>query len=136
LPLERTAARNRYREAWIGLEAAVRQLQELEDDVKGDVRGALRDLVAARESVVTQAKAVVVAQRRVDSTDMLLQAGRAEIRDVLEAQTDLVDAQNEYTTALVEYRVAELELQRDTGLLSVSHDGIWREYDPAAGGEP
>jgi outer membrane protein TolC len=128
LPLERTAARNRYREAWIQLEVAVRQLQQLEDEVKRDVRGALRDLLSSRESVVTQSKAVAVAQRRVDSTDMLLQAGRAEIRDVLEAQTDLVDAQNEYTTSLVEYRVAELELQRDTGVLEVDHQGIWREF--------
>jgi outer membrane protein TolC len=132
LPVERTAERNFYRQTIITLEQQVRQVQQLEDDIKLDVRRELRDLLSAREGVVTQAQAVTLAQRRVQSTDMLLQAGRAEIRDVLEAQTDLVDAQNEFTEALVEYRISELELQRDMGVLQVNHEGVWREYDPAA----
>lgn len=133
LPLERTAERNAYRASLIELERAVRGLQDLEDEIKLDVRNDLRDLLRAREAVLTQAKAVAVAQRRVSSTDMLIQAGRAEIRDVLEAQDDLVEAQNEFTTALVEYRVAELELQRDAGVLEVDNEGLWREYRPGGG---
>lgn len=130
LPLERTAERNRYRESLVELERATRELQEREDEIKRSVRGDLRDLLAAREGVVTQVRAVAVARRRVAATDMLLQAGRVEIRDVLEAQEDLVEAQNEFTTALVEYRSAELGLQRDIGLLEVNHEGLWREYQP------
>ena len=73
---------------------------------------------------------MVVARRRVDSTDLFLQAGRAEIRDVLFAQESLVSAKNAVTAALVNYRVAELQLQRDLGLLRVGGSGIWAEYEP------
>lgn len=69
------------------------------------------------------------------SSNLYLQAGLAEIRDLLEAQEALISAQNAVTSALVAYRVAELELQRDMGVLEVNEEGIWREYVPG-GGQP
>ncbi|MCK4625268.1 MAG: TolC family protein [Phycisphaerae bacterium] len=130
LPLERTAERNAYRSSFIALERATRDLQETEDQIKLQVRNALRGLLQARESHTIQARAVNLAKRRVKSTALFLQAGRAEIRDVLDAQESLVSAQNALTAALVNYRVAELELQRDMGVLEVDEKGNWREYQP------
>jgi outer membrane protein TolC len=72
---------------------------------------------------------VRLAESRVESTNLFLELGRAETRDLLEAQDDLVSAQNALTGALVDYRVAELELQRDMGVLQVNEQGIWREYE-------
>jgi outer membrane protein TolC len=130
LPLERTAERNAYRESLIDLERAARDVQELEDGIKLEVRNALRKLLEARESYRIQTQAVKLARRRVASTQLFLQAGRAQIRDILEAQESLVSAQNALTAALVNYRVAELELQRDMGVLAVDEKGLWREYQP------
>lgn len=132
LPIERTSERNAYRNALIAYEQTVRSLQEIEDSVKLDVRGVLRDLLEARETIRIQAEAVRVAQRRVDSTDLFLQAGRAEIRDLLEAQNALNSAQNALTSAVVNYRIGELELQRNLGVLEVTGDGLWVEFDPVA----
>jgi outer membrane protein TolC len=67
----------------------------------------------------------------VNSVELFLQAGRAEIRDLLDAQEALVSAQNALTAGLVDYRVAALALQRDMGLLETDEKGLWREYDPA-----
>jgi len=128
LPLERTAERNAYRESYIDLERAVRSVQETEDQVKLQIRNHLRSLLESRESLLIQQQATEVAQRRVDSTDMFLQAGRAQIRDVLDAQEALVAAQNALTAATVNYWVAELELQRDMGVLRVDENGLWQEY--------
>ncbi len=128
LPWEKTSERNAYRNALIALERSVRDVQELEDQIKLDVRNALRQLRQARESFMIQARAVELAARRVDSTNLFLKAGRAAIRDVLEAEEDLVNAQDALTDALVNYRVAELELQRDMGVLEVNAEGLWREY--------
>ena len=128
LPLERTAERNRYRASLIAIERAVRNAQAQEDQIKLEVRNGQRRLLESREAITIQAEAVVVAGRRVKSTQLFLQAGRAQIRDVLEAQESLVSAQNALTAALVSYRVAELELQRDLGLLQVNELGLWREY--------
>ncbi len=130
LPLERTSERNEYRKRLIALEQAVRNLQELEDQVKLDVRGTLRDLLESREGLQIQNQAVALAERRVKNADLLLQAGRAEIRDLLEAQEDLLSAQNSLIAAAVQYRIAELELQRDMGLLEVDAQGLWTEYSP------
>lgn len=130
LPFERTAERNSYRNALIAYEQTVRELQNVEDSVKFDVRSVLRNLLESRETIRIQAEAVRVAQRRVDSTDLFLQAGRAEIRDLLEAQNALNSAQDSLTNAVVNYRIGELEIQRDLGVLEVSSDGLWVEFDP------
>ncbi len=130
LPLERTAERNAYRETFIALERAVRSVQALEDQVKREVREALRKLLQARESYHIQFQATALAKGRVKSTELFLELGRAEIRDLLEAQESLLSAQNARTAALVNYRVAELELQRDMGVLEVDHNGNWSEYEP------
>lgn len=130
LPLERTSERNSYRNALIGYEQTVRALQNAEDGVKFDVRNILRDLLEARETIKIQAESVRVAQRRVDSTNLFLQAGRAEIRDLLEAQNALNSAQDALTDAVVNYRIGELELQRDMGVLTIRSDGLWTEFDP------
>ena len=132
LPFERTRERNSYRNALISYEQTVRSLQEAEDSVKFDVRSVLRSLLESRETIKIQAESVRVAQRRVDSTDLFLQAGRAEIRDLLEAQNALNSAQDSLTNAVVNYRIGELELQRDLGVLEVSSDGLWNEFNPSS----
>jgi outer membrane protein TolC len=130
LPFERTAERNAYRNSIIKLERSVRDVQKLEDEIKLAIRNELRGLLAARESLRIQAKAVFVAEKRVKSVNLFLEAGRAEIRDLLEAQDALLSAQNSLTAAVVSYRVAELELQRDMGLLKIDEKGLWEEYSP------
>ncbi len=130
LPLERTAERNSYRLNWIELEQTVRNAQRLEDSIKFDVRNNLRVLLEARETVRIQIRAVEVARRRVRSTELFLEQGRAEIRDVLEARESLISAENSLTAAIVRYRVAELEFQRDLGVLEVAPNGLWTEFQP------
>jgi outer membrane protein TolC len=130
LPWERTAERNAYRGSIINFERAARDLQQAEDQIKLDIRSALRNLIRAREAIKIQSLAVEVARTRVDSVRLFLQAGRSEIRDLLEAQESLVSAQDALTANLVDYRVAVLALQRDMGVLEVNEKGLWREYDP------
>jgi len=130
LPFERTAERNVYRDSLISLERAVREVQILEDRIKLSLRDGLRALLEARESVGIQLKSVELAEKRVKSAGMFLEAGRAQIRDLLEAQESLLSAQNSLTAAVVNYRVAELELQSDMGVLQVDERGLWKEFSP------
>ena len=134
LPLERTAEQNAYRNGLISLERAVRDVQELEDGIKLAIRDRLREMVEARESLKIQGRAVNVAEKRVKSTSLFYEAGRAQVRDVLEAQEALINARNALTSAVVAYRVAELAFQRDTGLLQIDEEGLWKEYAPEQGG--
>ena len=130
LPLERTAARIDYRNSLISLERAVRSVQDEEDQIKLSVRRTLRTMRQARENLYIQTKAVMIAEKRVRSVTLFMEAGRAAMRDLLEAQEDLLTAQNGLTSAAVSYRVAELELQRDMGLLNINEKGLWRELSP------
>ena len=127
LPIERTAERNAFRNSIISLEQAVRSAQDKEDTIKLQVLGALRELEESREGIETQLEAVRLAERRQGSTDLFLKAGRAEMRDVLEAEESLLSARNALTAAIVNYRVAELRLQRDVGVLQVTDAGIVQE---------
>jgi len=128
LPFDRTQESLDYRNSLIGLEQAVRNVQTLEDTIKTDIRNTLRDLLEARESMYIQAQAVVVANKQVNSVNMLLDAGRVELRYLLEAQDALLSAQNALTAAVVKYRIAELAIQRDMGVLEIDEKGLWKEY--------
>jgi outer membrane protein TolC len=130
LPVERTRERNDYRNSLIGLEQSTRSVQSLEDQIKYSIRSELRTLLESRESVKIQAQSVVVAEKRVRSNTIFLEAGRTEIRNLLESQDALLAAQNSLTRAVVDYRIAELEFQRDLGLLKVNEKGLWREFSP------
>jgi outer membrane protein TolC len=130
LPIERTAERNDYRNSLIKLEQATRTVQTLEDQIKLSIRNTLRTLLQSRESLKIQARSVVVAQKQVKSSNLFLEAGRIQIRDLLEAQDSLLSAQNSLTSAVVNYRIAELELQRDLDVLKVNEKGLWREFSP------
>lgn len=130
LPLERTSEIVSYRQSIIDLEQAVRDLQDLEDSIKRSVRDQLRSLKDQRNSMQIQAMAVRIAERRVRSSNLFLQAGRSDTRDLLESQAALLESQNSLTRALVDYRIAELALQRDLGVLQVNEEGMWDEYSP------
>jgi outer membrane protein TolC len=132
LPLERTAERYNYRKSLIALEQWIRNLSALEDAIKQDIRSQLRNMLATRERVQIEAQGVVVAEKRVDSTTIFFEAGyrNTQIRDVLESQRSLLSAQNRLTSAVVSYRIAELTLQQDMGLLKVDETGLWREFNP------
>ena len=127
-PWEKTSEAHRFRESYINLENTLRNYQQLEDQIKLDIRDSLRSLIQNRTSILIQQNALKLAYRRVDSTNLFLQAGRIAIRDVLEAQDDLVAAQDRLTNAIVSYRLAELSMQRDMGVLELTKRGILKEY--------
>ncbi|GAB5389262.1 MAG: hypothetical protein Alpg2KO_22300 [Alphaproteobacteria bacterium] len=129
---ERTAERNSYRQALITAEAEARQVADLEDTIKAEIRSALRDLSEARQRVAIQRRSVELAARRVAATELLLDLGRAQIRDILDARDDLVSAEEALTQALIDHRLTELEFQRDLGLLRVTPDGLWQELPAEA----
>ncbi len=123
LPIDRLEERNALRRTQISRERAVRAATLLEDQVTLQVRQAHRGLEEARQSYDIQRRSVELAERRVESTQLLLQAGRANQRDVLEAQRALVSARNALTRALVDHTITELEFRRDVGTLVVDAEG-------------
>jgi outer membrane protein TolC len=132
LPLDRKAERNAYRQSLINADRASRNASLREDRVKQEVRLAWRGLQQAKESYQIQKRSLELAERRVESVSLLLQAGRASTRDLLEAQEALVNAQNSLLGALVDHTIARLELLRDMESLRITDKGIWEEQNYGA----
>lgn len=124
LALDRLPQRNAYRAALIALEVEQRDAERSRDEILLEVRDALRTLLAARQSLEIQSGAVTLAERRVESAALNLEAGRASTRDLLEAQESLVQAQNAATAARIDMLLAELSLLRDLEVLRVDADGL------------
>lgn len=128
LPLDRLSERNEFRRQLIDLEQARRGYQEKRDDVVLEVRDAWRQYTRARNTYEIEKGSLTLASGRVENTQMLFEAGRiTDLRRVLEAQESLVRAQNAVTRALVDYKVASLELARDMGILAADEEGRLEE---------
>lgn len=125
LPLDRLDERNIYRRAVIAALTQQRAYDQARDEVALQVRQAHRDMREAAKRRRLQTESLALAQKRLRDSLALLEYGQASTRDVLDAQKDLFDAQNEAVDALVDYAVAALGFYRDTGILQVKPDGMW-----------
>ena len=127
LPFERLPQRNSFRIALINRQVAARATALAEDSLRRNLREDLRQAATRSEGYKIQLSAVVLAARRVESTTMLLDAGRADTRSSLEAQAALLAATNSATSALIDYTLARLGLFLDLELLRFDERGIHGE---------
>jgi len=125
LPLNRKLERNNYRSSIISFERQLRTLSLFLDDLKNDLRDDLRTLELSRQSYDIQVSAKTLADRRVENSELLLQAGRAQVRDVVDAQSSRVQAYNAATAALVEYHLTRMRLLLDLGVLKTQRERFW-----------
>ena len=87
----------------------------------------------ARQKYDIQKLAVQLADKRVESVELLILAGRAQVRDQLDAASSQVQARNALTQALVDYHLARLNLLVDLGVLNTSPEKFWLAEQKPAG---
>jgi outer membrane protein TolC len=126
LPLDRVPEQNIYRKALITLNQRQRKYELAADTVALEVRQAHRNLSEAAERYKALLEALELAQQRFNNNFLLLQHGKASSRRVLQAQSDLFEAQNDAGQALLDYTTATLNFYRDTGAIQVLPDGMWK----------
>jgi outer membrane protein TolC len=137
LPIDRLSERNDYRRSLIAYERAQRAFEQLRDQVTADVQQDVRSIRTAQSSLRIQQESISLAERRLDlASELLRQSGaggagqaqgntpRPDARDLVEAQTALLQAQDTYEQARADLQVQVLQFLRDTGTLRV---------DPSAG---
>lgn len=125
LPVDRLQERNRFRAALIDLEQSRRSATQVDEQILADVRSAQRGIRSAEISVAIQRLGIDIARQRLDLANSQLQSGKATSnRDVVEAQSSLLTAQDAYDRALADLQIQMLQFLRDTGTLRV---------DPMAG---
>ena len=129
LPLDRVAEANGYRASLIDFERQVRAVELSLDALRDALRRDLRSLDQSRKSYQIQTNSVELATRRVESANLLLLAGRAEIRDLLEAQNSLLQARNDLTASMVNFHLVRLSLMRDLGTVELNENGLVETLD-------
>jgi outer membrane protein TolC len=127
LGLDRKSQRNDYRRTLIAAEQAKRQYALAVDNVRLQVASNWRALEQARRNFENAELGVTLAARRVEEQELRMQLGRGQARDLLEAQSDLNNARNARTAAVVNHTLARLRYWRDMGLLFIRDDGTWYE---------
>ncbi|MEO0650525.1 MAG: TolC family protein, partial [Planctomycetota bacterium] len=80
LPIDRIVERNAYRASLITLQAVTRAANDLKQVIGIAIRDALRELEARRQDYDIQRNSVLLAERRVESTTLNFEAGRAQTR--------------------------------------------------------
>lgn len=132
LPIDRLRERNNYRATLISFEAELRSLALTLDTLKDSIDRGLRTLEQRRQTFEIQQGALQVANRRVVAATQMIEAGRAEVRDLVEAQDAQVAAQNAVTQAMVSYQDGMLRLLLDIGILETESSRFWLKDHMAA----
>jgi hypothetical protein len=159
LPTVRRVERNNYRAALISYQRQRRTLMAFEDNILNDVRAGLRQLRQLAEQYNVQKRAVELAYAQVDNARATLlappdpQAGNggasgpaALTEQLLQAQNQLLTAQNAVYQAWVNYLTTRMNLYLDLELLPLDARGVWTDEpacaspplppEPAPGGPP
>ncbi|HVJ45949.1 MAG TPA: TolC family protein [Luteolibacter sp.] len=125
LPVDNLSARNDFRRVKIDFERQIRSLSQSLDRIHADLRSGLRGLELSRETYTIQNNALNLANQRVEGANLLLDAGRATTRDLLDAQSDQLTAQNAVTSALVNYHLTRINLLHDMGVFDAALPQFW-----------
>ena len=120
--LNRTAQANQIRAELEFRQAQVR-LQQLENQIRIEVRNAQFDVQQNRASVDAAQAAVNLARQTVDAEQKKLEAGVSNPTNVLQTQSSLTSTESTLVSALAAYEKSRVELDRATGLL-LENSGI------------
>lgn len=120
--LNRTAQANQVRAELEFRQAQVR-LQQLENQVRIEVRNAQFDVQQNRASVDAAQAAVTLARQTLDAEQKKLEAGVSNPTAVLQMQAGLTTTESTLVSAMAAYEKSRVELDRATGLL-LENSGI------------
>jgi outer membrane protein TolC len=123
IPLRnRTAQADQVRSELEYRQAQVR-LQQLENQVRIEVRNAQFDVEQNRASVESAQAAVELARQTLNAEQKKLAAGVSTSTAVLQDEATLTMTQSNLVSAMAAYEKSQVELDRSTGLL-LDHAGI------------
>ncbi|MGB9677562.1 MAG: TolC family protein [Candidatus Ratteibacteria bacterium] len=126
IPLNKLPERNEYKKALIQFDRAKRTFEKKIDGIKKEILDSYRNLEESYQSYIIQLNSLKLAERRVESTDLLLQAGRATTRDLLEAQEAYLSAKNNVINSITSFILEYLNFLYTTEKLEVDENGIWK----------
>lgn len=111
------ATRSRVRMAQNQLDVLEEDMKEVELALNYSYENAKTQINNSFITIENQKENVTLAQQVLNNTQNNYMNGLASLTDLLEAENALADAKNNYSNALMEYKVAEIELIKSKGQL-------------------
>lgn len=109
------ATRSRVRQAEVEIRRANYDLEDTKLAISMGNENAKAQVKNSLLTVGTNEENVRMAKEVLDDTENNYQNGLASLTDLLDAERAYVDAQNNYTTSLLDYKVAEIQLIKANG---------------------
>ncbi len=140
-PLTRLAERNLYRQALIEYQQARRQYYEFVDRVAAGLRETIRTVELNQINFELRRAAVKVAIAQVELARLRLQEpprpaveealfGPTTANDLVQALSNLLQAQNDFLSVFVDYEVRRRALDYDLGTMQLDASGLWVDPGP------
>jgi outer membrane protein TolC len=121
IPIPNTAARKRVVRSELQLRRSRTRRLRLEQDIILEVRGAARLLLASAQGIGAAERRRLAAQEQLRAERIRLEHGESTPFEVLQRETDFVDAESQKIAALQAYRSAEIGLERAQGTILDFH---------------
>ncbi len=122
-PIGNTAARHELQRTKLFLSGQKALLGQLRDQVRTDIRAAIRDLDVNRKKIEVTELGTRLARERLDTLLKRKEVGLATTRDVLQGEEDLAEARTLQIAALADYNQAFTDYLLATGEL-LEHEGF------------
>jgi len=139
-PLTRVVERNAYRRTLINYQRNRRAYYEYEDRINQILRATLRGIRLSQLDFEIQRAAVFVAIAQLDLTRENLHRppapgetskfGATTARDLLQASSALLNAQNSVLTGWLSYEIQRMNLDFDLGTMRLDASGMWMDPGP------
>jgi len=123
IPIRNRAAQANQVRAQLEFRQAQMRLQQLENQVRIEVRNAQFALLQNRAAVTSAQASVSLARETLDAEQKKLAAGVSNPTAVLQDQAGLTTVESNLVSAMAAYEKSRVELDRSTGLL-LEHNGI------------
>ena len=127
IPIPNTAARKRVVRSQLQLRRSKTRRLRLEQDIILEVRGAARLLLASAQGIGAAERRRLAAQEQLRAERIRLEHGESTPFEVLQRETDFVDAESQKIAALQAYRSAEVGLERAQGTILDFHHIVVEE---------
>ncbi len=98
------------------LDQARAQLNNLEGQIRADVKDAILDIQAAQKLVSVSRSNVALANETLQEAQERFQAGVSDNLEVSQAQSSVAQANDQYVSSLYQFNVAKLSLARAVGV--------------------
>jgi len=125
IPLDRYNLRRDYQRAVIAERQAERDFLRARDGVVRDVQNQLTQLRQAELNMEFGRRSILNSERTMRLAEFDYIREKSTNRDVLEAQEQVVLAQNAYDIAVVQAKISQLRLMNYIGRLSIDAEGAW-----------